>query len=74
MIVGFGVYGLLMRLLLCFCRLFIWLLLLLFFFLFLIFIICAFLCFGCIRQRLSTVGPSSPEGAQLKVRAGGFLL
>jgi hypothetical protein len=33
-----------------------------------------FLCFGCIRQRLYTVGPSSPEGAQLNVRGGGFLL
>jgi hypothetical protein len=51
-IVSFGVYGLLMWLLLCFCRLFIWLLLLLFSFLFLIFIFWAFLCFGCIRQRL----------------------
>jgi hypothetical protein len=35
----------------------------------------AFLCFSCcIHRRLYTVGPSSPEGAQLNVRGGGFLL
>jgi hypothetical protein len=34
----------------------------------------AFLYFSCIHRRLYTVGPSSPEGAQLNVRGGGFLL
>jgi hypothetical protein len=33
----------------------------------------AFLYFSCIHRRLYTVGPSSPEGAQLNVRGGGFL-
>jgi hypothetical protein len=37
------------------------------------FYVFVFLCFGCICQRLYTVGPSSPEGAQLNVRGGGFL-
>jgi hypothetical protein len=31
-----------------------------------------FLCFSCICQRLYRVGPSSPEGAQLNVRAEDF--
>jgi hypothetical protein len=33
-----------------------------------------FLCFSCIHRRLYTVGPSSPEGAQLNVRGEGCLL
>jgi hypothetical protein len=47
-------------------------------FLFLFFLVMsyffAFLCFSCIHRRLYAVGPSSPEGAQLNVRGGGFLL
>jgi hypothetical protein len=33
-----------------------------------------FLWFGCIHRRLYTVGPSSPERAQLNMSRAGFLL